>query len=67
VNGNHTMSFLHKRMKVTVTVYRGKFGGWSYSVNVRNKCTYSATKYTTADEATLGAFDRVADLLGWET
>jgi hypothetical protein len=60
------MTFLHKRMKVTVTVYR-KFGGWSYSVNVRNKCTYSATKYPTADEAKLGAFDRAADLLGWAT
>lgn len=64
-NGNETLRVASDRGAVRVTVFPGRFGGWSWCVSVEGEPSFPSERYATADAAKLGAFDRVAEILDW--
>lgn len=64
-NGNETLTFPTDGHAVRVTVFAGRFGGWSFCVGYGDDRVFAPRAFESVDEAKLAAFDEVARVAGW--
>jgi hypothetical protein len=63
--GNETLTFAHEGETVRVTVFETRPGAWKICIAVAGSPLYSPRPFPTADAAKVGAFDALAESLGW--
>jgi hypothetical protein len=65
--GDPYLTIFDNKTKVVVVILAGPTGCWRYRVLVNGGWSDEGVVFQTADSEKLGAFDRLAELLGWGT
>jgi len=63
--GNPTLTMRTAQGKVCVTLFPSQYGGFGFLIMHKDHKTFSHDSYPTVEGAKLGAFETLADQMGW--